>query len=241
MLCSALLYLCAETPIYPLPGHKAPINWGPSSNRTESYAKRGRKPRNSINLSIIRGKKCVVSSIIDAEVNARFCPQKCCRRQSLVMNIEHLCDHRHVVDTLAGWHFAEFDSLAGAESLERYRLVLDSYATDESVPTTLVAIESGEVLGSASLLKNDLPIRQRLTPWLAQLYVSPAGRGRGVGAALVQRTLSEAASQGFDTLYLYTSGTLPQYYGQRGWKCRETLDYLGKERTVMERATRAAG
>ena len=53
----------------------------------------------------------------------------------------------------------------------------------------------------------------------------------------MQRTLSEAANQGFDILCLYTSGTLPEYYGQRGWKCRETIDYLGKERTVMERVT----
>ena len=153
------------------------------------------------------------------------------------MNIDHLSNHHDVVDTLAEWHFAEFGSLTGAESRERYRVLLDSYATDQSVPTTLVAFESGELLGSANLLTSDLPVRPELTPWLAQLYVTPAGRGRGIGAALVQRTLSEAAGQGFDILYLYTSGTLPEYYGQRGWTCRETLDYLGKKRTVMECVT----
>ncbi len=153
------------------------------------------------------------------------------------MVIQHLCDHRRVVDTLATWHFNEFGSLSGAESREGYRCLLESYGTDTLIPTTLVAFESCELLGSANLLMNDLPTRRHLKPWLAQLYVCPAARGKGVGAELVQRISSDAAGQGFDTLYLYTSGSLPQYYGERGWNVVETLDYLGKERTVMKRRT----
>jgi predicted N-acetyltransferase YhbS len=79
-----------------------------------------------------------------------------------------------------------------------------------------------------------MTIRPELTPWLAQLFVLPASRSQGIGAALVQAVIEWTRNQEFECLYLYTSGTLPGYYERLGFKAREQVNYLGKERTIME-------
>ena len=45
--------------------------------------------------------------------------------------------------------------------------------------------------------------------------------------------IAHARRCGFNAVYLYTSGTLPQYYARLGWTEIERVDYLGKERAVM--------
>ncbi len=80
----------------------------------------------------------------------------------------------------------------------------------------------------------DLPARPALTPWLAQLFVEPTQRKQGVGAALVRAVLRRAAESGYHRAYLFTSGTLPDYYARLGWQPVERIPYLGKERTVMD-------
>jgi predicted N-acetyltransferase YhbS len=101
------------------------------------------------------------------------------------------------------------------------------------VPSVLVAASSGELLGSVSLLACDLPVRPELTPWLAQLLVEPTRRRAGLGAALVRAALERAEHCGHRRVYLYTSGTLPDYYTRLGWRVAERLDYLERPRTVM--------
>jgi N-acetylglutamate synthase-like GNAT family acetyltransferase len=76
--------------------------------------------------------------------------------------------------------------------------------------------------------------RPALTPWLAQLFVAPDARCGGVGAALVTAAIAHAGRCGFSKLYLYTSGTLPRYYARLGWDELEWIEYLGKERVVMQ-------
>jgi GNAT superfamily N-acetyltransferase len=149
------------------------------------------------------------------------------------MDIANLANHRDWIPTIARWHFNQWGILTGAESLDQYHLLLERAATIGTVPTVLVAHAPTEPLGSVSLIANDMTIRPELTPWLAQLFVIPGQRGRGVGAALVAAARVHAQRAGFHRLYLYTSGTLPQFYHRLGWVLRERADYLGKARVVM--------
>ena len=64
--------------------------------------------------------------------------------------------------------------------------------------------------------------------------MAPNFRKRGIGTALVRATAAEARKNGYDQLYLYTSGELPQFYERLGWTVLETAHYLGKERAVMQ-------
>ena len=63
--------------------------------------------------------------------------------------------------------------------------------------------------------------------------MEPTRRNAGVGAALVNAALEQAGRCGHRRVYLYTSGTLPEYYRRLGWRVLERLDYLERPRTVM--------
>jgi predicted N-acetyltransferase YhbS len=150
------------------------------------------------------------------------------------MLITDLGEHPSWIPTLARWHFEYWGPLTGAASLDAYVAALTSAAQNRTVPSVLVAVTEGELLGSANLVGCDLPARVALTPWLAQLFVEPTRRREGVGAALVRAVLRRAQECGHQRIYLYTSGTLPKYYIRLGWRLVERLQYLGRERTVMD-------
>ena len=85
-----------------------------------------------------------------------------------------------------------------------------------------------------NLVENDLPLRGDLSPWLAQLFVFPESCGKGVGAALIQAAVEKARRLNRPRLYLYCSGTLPDYYEKLGWRRTEALEYWKKTRIIME-------
>jgi len=147
--------------------------------------------------------------------------------------IADLAEQLAWLPVLARWHFDQWGPLTGADSLQGYVALLDRAAASRTVPSVLVAAAAGELLGSANLVASDLPLRPDLTPWLAQLFVPLARRRAGVGAALVRAILERAGQCGYPCVYLYTSGTLPAYYGRLGWRTVERLTYLQRERTVM--------
>jgi predicted N-acetyltransferase YhbS len=149
------------------------------------------------------------------------------------MTISDLADHPSWLPLLARWHYDQWGSLTGADSCDGYVALLTKAASSKAIPSVLVAISEGDLLGSANLVASDLPLRPTLTPWLAQLFVEPTRRSRGVGAALVCAIVEQARQCGHPRVYLYTSGTLPDYYSRLGWRLVERLAYLQRERTVM--------
>jgi GNAT superfamily N-acetyltransferase len=150
------------------------------------------------------------------------------------MVIADLGEYRALVPVLARWHYDQWGPLTGAGSVDDYEGLLTGAAASTNVPSVLIAVADGQLLGSASLVASDLPVRPTMTPWLAQLFVEPSRRRDGVGAALVGAVLARARECGYPRVYLYTSGTLPQYYARLGWRLVERLEYLQRERTVME-------
>ena len=149
------------------------------------------------------------------------------------MMISDLGDQLSWVPVLARWHYDQWGFLTGADSFDGYVALLTKAAGSRAVPSVLVAVLKGELLGSANLVASDLPPRPELTPWLAQLFVAPTRRRAGVGAALACAILERARQCGHPRVYLYTSGTLPQYYSRLGWRVVERLASLERERTVM--------
>ncbi len=85
-----------------------------------------------------------------------------------------------------------------------------------------IAVDGDELLGSTAIDRNDMDTLPHLTPWISDVYVNPAFRGKGIGTALVRHAMEYARNKGVRTLYLYTPGQ-EDFYTRLGWK-RMTRD-----------------
>ena len=94
--------------------------------------------------------------------------------------------------------------------------ITHSLEKDKILPKFYLALENEDIIGSYSLLTNDLISRQDLMPWFACLYVTDHYRNKGIATRLLNHGLKEAKRKGFRTLYLSTD--LVDFYEKNGWK-----------------------
>ena len=67
------------------------------------------------------------------------------------------------------------------------------------------------------MIASDLAERPQLTPWVAAVWVEPQARGRGVGAALVNRATQDCFALGISRAYLCAQPRLSRFYEGLGW------------------------
>ena len=133
---------------------------------------------------------------------------------------------------VAGWLVAEWPHLFPDDTAEWY---LDEWARGDAngaaPPHCVVAVEDGEIVGTASVVIDDeLPGATEPGPWLAAVYVLPGHRGRGAGRALVE-TVSSRVEGG---LWLYTESEA-DWYRSMGWETVRDSVLNGHPVTVMTR------
>jgi GNAT superfamily N-acetyltransferase len=160
------------------------------------------------------------------------------------MRIEAIDAHREHVATLAAWHHAQWGQLYSHWTLEVCRAELEQHAVGASaLPTTLLAFEGEDLLGSVSLVFEDAPeLQEHGSPWLASLYVKPQARGRGVGARLARAAVAHAAEAGVEELFLFTPEH-KDFYARLGWRplARTALKGTAVDlMCIVPRAARAA-
>lgn len=148
------------------------------------------------------------------------------------MQIEYLADHEHLVPTLARLLHDEFSYIRPGETLEARTARLRSYLGRRQIPTVLVALDRGRLLGSAMLVEKDLDTHPHLTPWLAGVYVLPEHRRYGIATALASHIVEEARGTGVRKLYLYTARE-ERFYSQRGWSLMERAVFHDAPVAVM--------
>ncbi|MBB4130873.1 putative N-acetyltransferase YhbS [Xanthomonas campestris] len=124
---------------------------------------------------------------------------------------------------IARAHLEAFGSLLPDWNFDEALSELRSHTRDGVIPTTWVALDQGQWLGSVSLLDNDDARIRQWSPWLASLYVQPHARGQGIGEALVAHCVQTAAGLGVDTLYLYCQPDLAPFYQRLGWQMHAGL------------------
>jgi predicted N-acetyltransferase YhbS len=148
------------------------------------------------------------------------------------MKIEYLADHPDAVPILARWQHREWGGLRPGDTLEARRARLEAQMNRDRIPLTVVALDDATVLGSASLIAEDMDTRPELTPWLASVFVDPAKRRRGIAGQLVRRIVVEAARLEVPLLYLYTVHS-ERLYARLGWTFQERTTYHDQEVVIM--------
>ncbi|WP_254508521.1 GNAT family N-acetyltransferase [Anatilimnocola floriformis] len=146
--------------------------------------------------------------------------------------LHYLAERSGHIPTLAAWHYAQWGELNPANDVAARIARLQTHLQQQAIPTTFVACDGEELLGSAALVASDLDIRPELTPWLASVFVAPAVRQRGVGTLLVQRVMQEARTLGVPRLYLFTLDR-EKFYASLGWRLMERAIYRDKEIAIM--------
>ena len=134
-----------------------------------------------------------------------------------VAEVDYLADHREHIPRLAEWLHAQWGYLHEGDSVERRAARLEARSTRGGIGTAFVAVDGETLLGTASLVDQDLEIRPELTPWLASVFVAPEHRRKGVAAALVRRVVEEARGQRIPRLYLWTTDQ-QSLYARMGWQ-----------------------
>lgn len=149
------------------------------------------------------------------------------------MHIDYLCDHPELIEELAELNFKEWGEFRTGDTLEARTERMRAACGKGAIPSVVVAIEDGKLLGGALLIDSDMKTRPDLTPWLAGVYVKAEERGRGIASQLVNRIVEEAAGLGVRELYLYTDAA-QSLYARLGWKVVEDLVYEDLPVTIMK-------
>jgi GNAT superfamily N-acetyltransferase len=130
------------------------------------------------------------------------------------MRIVYLLDRpTEEVAVVAGWFMEQW----GPENMEAWLPLIGGMLTHRALPTTFVAIDNEQVVGTASLVASDPGSLPGYSPWLASVYVPPGEQGRGVCAALIRRVEAEARALGFPRLHFQTAGRV-EPYERLGWR-----------------------
>jgi N-acetylglutamate synthase-like GNAT family acetyltransferase len=85
------------------------------------------------------------------------------------------------------------------------------------IPFALVAHDGEKFLGTSSVIASDLEERPQLSPWVAAVWVEEDARGRGIGAALVNRAAQNCFALGVSRAYLCARPRMTGFYEALGW------------------------
>jgi predicted N-acetyltransferase YhbS len=149
------------------------------------------------------------------------------------VRIAYLADHPGAIEPLAQWHAEEWRHLIPGWTVGEAAAELAAHDRRQAIPTTFVALRGAEVVGSSSLLLEDMPGTESRSPWLASVYVAPAWRGRGLGGRLVRRAIADAESLGVTRLHLFTTDAEAWYLAQ-GWRVAERIPHGSATATIMD-------
>ena len=155
------------------------------------------------------------------------------------MQIHYLADYPQFIPLLAEWQHTAFGHFNPNTSLEQRTTKIRQSAGRTAMPITLVAVSGADLLGSASLVAQDMSTHPELSPWLASVYVYPDYRRQGIGSKLVGRIEMEAARLGLSRLYLYTPDK-QAFYQRLDWSVVASEAYRNYTVAIMEKALAVA-
>lgn len=119
------------------------------------------------------------------------------------------------------WNYNWWGKKSG-KSIEQIEYLFEHSICTDRLPQTFVAIEEGVPVGMYQLsMSDDLFGRPDIYPWLINVYVDEASRGRQICRRLMETVPQKAKEAGILKLYLYTNHV--GLYEKFGWKFVEKV------------------
>lgn len=127
------------------------------------------------------------------------------------MEIIELSERPELLETAARWFHEKW-----GVPLSAYEESMTDALRGGPVPTWLVAMEDGKIVGGLGVIENDFHERKDLRPNVCAVFVEPECRCRGIAGRLLNEICARMKARGIDTLYLLTDHT--GFYERYGWE-----------------------
>ena len=149
-------------------------------------------------------------------------------------SVSRLCEVPSFAPALAEAHAREWGHLYANWNQETALADFRLEKVNSDLPTTWVAHHpAGILLGSVSLVLDDLPGHPGLNPWLASLFVFPKYRGRGLGRILTQTALDFLAARRYPHAFLFTKDQVA-FFSKFQFAVHAKSKAQGREVTIMK-------
>lgn len=153
------------------------------------------------------------------------------------MKLLSLAQAPEYIDELAHLHFPQWQSAHPTWRLQDWQEEFRHHVHNTALkpPITILAFDkNNRLLGSASLLEDDMNGSSKYSPWLANVLVLPSARGLGVGSQLIDAITGVARKYGTPWLYLFTEDQ-QDFYQHRAWQEIEKCHYHDKAVSIMRK------
>ena len=148
--------------------------------------------------------------------------------------ISRLSEVPALAPPLASAHAQEWAHLYADWSREVALADFQMETESRDLPVTWVIHQQGKTLmGSISLVKDDLPNFPELNPWLASLLVFPEFQGQGLGRILVQKALDALRHHQYRHAFLFTEDKVP-FFSKFNFSAHGLANAQGHEVTIMK-------
>ena len=147
-------------------------------------------------------------------------------------SLSSLAQYPTYVDQISAWFFEEWGDSVEGRTIGQFSEVLIERMNIDKLPVAFVALASDELIGTASLICNEISSLPRYKHWLASVFVDPEQRRQGWGTKIVRAAVQIAPDYGIDKLFLYTRSHI-DFYQQLGWEYVETLQYKNRDAMIL--------
>lgn len=147
-------------------------------------------------------------------------------------SLSSLAQYPTFVNQISGWFFEEWGGGIEGRTFGQFSELLNERMNIDKLPVAFVALASGDLIGTASLICNEISSLPRYKHWLASVFVTPEHRRQGWGTKIVRASVQIAPDYGIDKLVLYTHSHI-DFYQQLGWEYLETVQYRNRDAMIL--------
>ncbi len=147
-------------------------------------------------------------------------------------SLSNLAQFPAYVDQISAWFFEEWGGGVEGRTVGQFSEVLNERMNIEKLPVAFVALASDDLIGTASLICNEISSLPRYKHWLASVFVAPKHRRQGWGTKIVRAAVQITPEYGIDKLFLYTRSHMG-FYQQLGWQYLETVQYRNRDAMIL--------